>query len=69
MTGTESIIDFENHLDKCRVCLKDFDMEDTQVKITAAVQQRFEELTALSVSQTSRNLASTVNSIVSAEIN
>lgn len=50
MTAAESIIEFENHLDKCRVCLKEFDMEDAQIKITAAVQLRFQELTALTVS-------------------
>lgn len=51
MTETESIIDFENHLEKCRVCLKDFGMEDDQIRITTAVQQRFQELTSLSVSK------------------
>lgn len=38
------IIDFENHKDKCRCCLRDFEDDDTQIKITRAVQTRFVEI-------------------------
>ena len=48
--ASEAIIDFENHSVKCRCCLKEFEMDDTQIKITSIVQIRFEELTNVSVS-------------------
>lgn len=46
----ESIVDFDNHLLKCRCCLRDFEMDDAQIKITPIVQLRFRELTNLDVS-------------------
>lgn len=33
-------IDLDNHLSKCRVCLKDFEIDDTQIKITRIVEIR-----------------------------
>lgn len=45
----ELIQDFENHIIKCRCCLKDFEIDDTQIKITAIVQSRFKDLTQLEV--------------------
>lgn len=46
---TESIIDFDNHLIKCRCCLREFEAEDTQIKITEIVRMRFQEITQLEV--------------------
>lgn len=47
--ATESIIDFDNHLLKCRCCLREFDAEDTQIKITEIVEIRFQEITQIEV--------------------
>lgn len=43
--------DFENHLNKCRCCLRDFEEDDTLIKITPIVEIRFLELTQLDVRQ------------------
>lgn len=51
MTDTESLFDFQNHVTKCRCCLKEFEIDDTQIKITEIVQIRFQELTQMIVSE------------------
>lgn len=51
LSATESILDFTAHENKCRLCIREFDMEDAQIKITTAVQLRFQQLTSLSVSK------------------
>lgn len=33
-------LDFDNHLSKCRMCLKEFEIDDTQIKITRIVEIR-----------------------------
>jgi hypothetical protein len=48
--ASEAIIDFDNHIIKCRCCLKDFEIDDTQIKITSIVIRRFEELCGIAVS-------------------
>lgn len=46
---SETIIELDNHLNKCRFCLKEFDEEDTQVKITKIIEERFLNLTQVEV--------------------
>lgn len=48
--ATESLLDLSNHTHKCRLCLKEFELDDTQIKLTQIVQIRFFELTQLQVS-------------------
>lgn len=45
----ETIIELDGHLIKCRCCLKEFDEEDTQIKITKIIHERFQTLTQLEV--------------------
>lgn len=47
--ASEAIVDFDNHVLKCRCCMREFEIDDTQIKITLIVQMRFEELTSLTV--------------------
>lgn len=46
MSSPESLA-FENHEDKCRCCLRDFEIEDMQIKVTEIVENRFQELTQI----------------------
>lgn len=46
---TETIIDLDNHLTKCRCCLKEFDDEDIQIKITRIIEERYLNFTELKV--------------------
>lgn len=52
--------DFVNHLYKCRTCLKQFEIDDTQIKITAIVQLRFQELTQIQLKNTSENFSNVI---------
>lgn len=45
----ETIIELDNHLIKCRCCLKEFHDEDIQIKITRIVEERFLNLTQMEV--------------------
>lgn len=47
----EAIIDLDNHINKCRCCLKEFDEEDIQIKITKIVEERFQTLTQIEVNR------------------
>lgn len=47
--ATESLLDLTNHVFKCRLCMKEFELDDTQIKITAIVKIRFYELTQIQV--------------------
>ena len=49
MTAPESPDEFDNHKSKCRCCLKEFEIDDTQIKITQIVQVRFQEFTQMIV--------------------
>lgn len=52
----ETEINLENHRDKCRCCLQEFEEDDSHIKITAIVQIRFQELTQIDVRQFSKVL-------------
>lgn len=54
MAATESLFNFENHVLRCRCCLRQFEIDDTQIKITQIVQLRFQELTQMIVSLTAK---------------
>lgn len=41
--------DFENHQNKCRCCLREFEEDDSHIKITGIVETRFQELTNIEV--------------------
>lgn len=47
--SAEFSIELENHLLKCRCCMKYFEMDDAQIRITPIVVCRFFELTNLNV--------------------
>lgn len=47
--ATESLLDLTNHVFKCRLCMREFELDDTQIKITAIVKIRFFELTQIQV--------------------
>lgn len=38
--ATEIKFDLDNHTSKCRLCLKEFEIDDTQIKITKIVEIR-----------------------------
>lgn len=40
---------FENHKINCRCCLRGFEEEDIQIKVTGIVEKRFQELTQIEV--------------------
>jgi Zinc-finger associated domain (zf-AD) len=52
--------DFLNHLVKCRTCLKQFEIDDTQIKITPIVQLRFQEFTQIQLKVTSENFSNVI---------
>lgn len=41
--------ELENHKEKCRICLWQFDNEDVQIKITPVVEERFLIFTQIEV--------------------
>ncbi|CRL06415.1 CLUMA_CG019612, isoform A [Clunio marinus] len=45
----QSLLELDNHQRCCRFCLKEFDTDDTQIKITPTVMLRFQELTEISL--------------------
>jgi len=47
----ETIIELDNHLIKCRCCLREFHDEDIQIKITRIVEERFLNLTQMEVNK------------------
>lgn len=49
MDSKDLVLDFTNHENKCRLCLRDFEIDDTQIKITSIVEIRFYELTSINV--------------------
>lgn len=38
--SVEITFDLDNHISKCRLCLKEFEIDDTQIKITKIVEIR-----------------------------
>ncbi|KAL7023230.1 hypothetical protein ACKWTF_012523 [Chironomus riparius] len=48
----ETIIELDNHLVKCRCCLREFHDEDIQIKITRIVEERFQSLTQMELRST-----------------